>query len=328
MPLPLTPLENALLNNSDSTTVPIYAKSDIAKRDIQGEMQMDELSSSPDAYEKIDFRSPSPQDELLVPTDAKSNLTVANINTNAVQKDELSNELDGYVIENIEFEPSVKYLSVGKMAVAGDKLEAVTTDDQSEYYDFVQVQEILATATKSEAFAKPFSAHQISRLHDRGKHSGDTVTLTEQNTYDNTRSLNTENKQSDRPVLRRVNSSYVHMYKAKSMKSDSDVYTYEYSHHPYVQMCKRGIKCTGVPPRSIKRIGYQPTIHTNTDIIKEQDTYVNFSIIEKRNIFFPPRNKNCTKPMPKRRATFKPPLPPRNIPRPGCFLSAPSARPT
>ena len=125
-------------------------------------------------------------------------------------------------------------------------------------------------------------------------------------------------------------SSYIFMHKAtcSSSSNKSPLYTYDYVDHFYMQMLRR--RCSGVPPRNVKRVGYKPSIDISTysNAIKSHNaTYVNCSNINRQlqhgTTLLPPRQLHTNDE--KSDAMLIPP--PRNIPRPGCYLSAPPATP-
>ena len=346
MPVPPTPLESSLnqLVMSDSTA-PLPANGEDTRKDIYDHEQMDEYSSSSDGYEKIDFGPPdieNLQEESPVLTNTKSTEDTQKDTQGSVQEDTLSNDSDGYVIEQINFEPP----ATDKMQSPYLDLIATSneTDNSSGYYDWCEVKEIrrrLATApvvaaSKSGASVEHSQVHRINHLPDRdttcaarqSMDTDDTVALTRRNTIGDTRSLALDIKQ---PELQRTDSaisSYVQMHRVNNptLKEDSDISTYDYVDYGYVEMCKRRRRCSGVPPRRIKRIGYQPSIPVNVNPSKEPEVYVNFKTIEKHTISVPPR-ENHTRPTEKQHADYKPPMPLRNIPRPKYFLSAPPSVP-
>ena len=337
LPLPLTPLESSLVASSSAD-----ADGQVTEEDTQDYEQMNELSSSSDGYEKIDYEPPdiqNPQEQPLPFTHTTR--------YNAVQKDtqddvQGNEETEGYIIEQIDFGHPV----TDKMQSTQLASNAVVKDnDELEYYEWCEVKRLLkpvlvtsaaAATAKLNASVQFSSMHNINNSHDGNTMASqsmddydDTMTLTEKCTYDDTRSPTTA--MADIPEMRQISSTtsnYVCMYRVNgpSLKRDSDIYAYDYVYHSYIQMCRRRKRNTGVPPRSIKRSGYQPPIYVNINTTKEHETYVNFRTTERHTISLPPR-RNHNKPTPTRRANCKPPMPPRNIPRPGCYLSAPSAVP-
>ena len=341
-PLPHTPLQITL-----SASSLVDADGQVTEEDIRDHEQMNELSSSSDGYEKVDYGLPdiqNPQEEPLPLTHTASN--------NAVQKDTQDNvqgneETEGYVIKQIDFgHPVTDKMQSTHLDMTGATNAVVQDDDDElEYYEWCEVKRSFkpvlvasaaAATTKSDASVQFSSVHKISKSHDRNTMASqsiddDAVALNEQNMYDDTRSPTTEVKKSDIPEMRQIDSttsSYVRMYKVNDplSKRDSDIYAYDYVYHSYIQMCRRRKRNSGVPPRSIKRSGYQPSLYVNIHATKEHPTYVNFRTTEKHTISLPPR-ENRNRPTPKRRANYKPRMPPRNLPRPGCYLSAPSALP-
>ena len=330
MLLSSTPLESSSnsLIISDSSTMSIPGDSKVAKKDHE---QKNEFSSSPNEYNHPD--NGSPQDESLAFTDAKSDNTAMQKNIqDHMHEDEMSsddselyiNEGLGPVLHMVQ--EKSPYLEI----IAKDG-KAVGNYDNSEYYEWCEVRKLVTAHGPVAAATTKSGASAESQSHDWDTKGTDTDDTNEQSTYDDVRSLTTNNKQPSIPELRHVDSTtsnYVRMYKVKhsELKRDSDVYTYDCVCHSYIEMCRRRRRCTGVPPRRIKRIGYQPPIYTNITAIKENETYVNFRITEQHTISLPPR-ENHKRPTPKQRTNYKPPMPPRNIPRPRCYLNAPPAVP-
>ena len=341
-PLPHKPLQIAL-----SVPSSVVADGQVTKEDIHDHEQMNELSSSSDGYKKVDYGLSdiqNPQEEPLPLTHTTSN--------NAVQKDTQDNvqgnaETEGYIIEQIDFgHPVTDKMQSTHLDMTGATNAVVQDDDELEYYECCEVKRMFkpmpvasaaAATTKSDAAVQFSSVHKISKSHDRNTMANqsidddDTVALNEQSMYDDTKSPTTEVKTSDIPEMRRIDSttsSYVRMYKVNdpSLKRDSNIYACDYVYHSYIKMCRHRKRNSGVPPRRIERSWYQPSIYVNIDAIKEHPTYVNFRTTERHTIPLPPR-ENRNRPTPKQSVNYRPPMPPRNIPRPGCFLSAPSALP-
>ena len=340
-PLPRAPLQSSLLASSSAA-----ADSQVTDEDIHDYEQMDEFSSSSDGYEKIDYGLPdiqNLQEDLLLFTHTTSYNATQKDTQEHVQCDEPSTESEGYVIDQIDFgHPVTEKMQSTHHEVTGASNATVKDNDQ-EYYEWCEVRLLrkplpvasAAATQKSDASVQYSSSHKTRNSYEKNTtasqsvHNGDnTVALTGENLYDDTKSPTTEIKKLELRHTNSTTSCYVRMYKVNdpSSKRDSDIYTYDYVDHSFVQMCKCRKRCTGVPPRNIKRIGYEPSIYINIDTIKEHETYANFRTIESHTIPLPPR-ENRRRPIPKRRANYKPPMPPRNIPRPGCFLSAPSAVP-
>ena len=367
MPLPRTPLENSLLSESPSI-YPVPANSEIGKTNF------DELSSS-DVYEQIDFGSPNtenPQGKSLALTHTESNKlkSTQKDSQDHVEERELSvsDELEGYVIEHIDFTSSVTGKDT-QDSVQGDKesegyvieqidfehpvtgkmqspylqligTSSMTVEDNNEpkYYECCEQNPLpiapVAATTKSDASVQHFSAHQISKSHDRNIKSmdtNDTVALNEESTCNVTRRPTAEIEQSVVPEFRHTDSStsnYIYMYEVNdpSSKRDSNIYTYAYVCHSHIQMYKHRRRSTGVPPRRVKRTEHHPSIHADINPVKEHRTSNNFKITQKHTISLPPRGKPKM-PTPQQPTDYKPPIPPRNIPRPECYLSAPSAVP-
>ena len=144
-------------------------------------------------------------------------------------------------------------------------------------------------------------------------HIDATVALTGRNTCNDTRNLTLGIIKSELRCIDSTTKTYDHTYKLDSptLKKDSDIYPYDYVHYSYVEMYKHRRRSTGVPPRTVKHIGYQPSISVNVNPIKEHETYVNFKFIEEHAISVPPR-KNHAKPTPKWHTTYKPLIIPRN----------------
>ena len=305
----------------------VPSDNEIAKKDC--EQKKGSPASSPD--ECIRHDNENPQVESLSFADTKSDNTAIQENTeDHVHEDELSSDDSERYVEVNEF---LSHVPV-KTQETSPYLEIIATDreavDNSEWCEVRRLMTVCTPVTESATESGTSAQHSNTKTAD----AEDTVALTEQNIYDDVRRFPyTANKQTSIPELRCIDSTtsiYVRMHRAKNLaqKRDSDIYTYDYACHSYIEKCRRRRRCSGVPPRRIKRIGYQPPAYTDVTAVKGSDTYVNFRIIEQHyTISFPPR-ENRKKPTPRRRYTnYKPPMPPRNIPRPRCYLSAPSAVP-
>ena len=363
IPLPHTPLENSLHNLVISGSQ-LPADGQVTEESIHNYEQIDEQLSSSGGHKKINFGLPdieNPQKKSLALTHTKSKTAAQKDNQDSLQGDKFSDESEGYVIEKIDF----KHPVTSKMDKLSDESEGyvieqiefehpVTSkirspylkifatsdgtvsdddDDRSEYYEWCEVKQLqIAATTRSGAFVAHSGIHQISQLYDRDimarqcMDTSHTVALTGERTYSDSTGPTTKIKQSNISELRRIDSTtsdYIRMHKANNptIKGDSHVYMYDYVHHSCVQMCKHRRQCTGIPPRKSKHTECRPSIPIN---IKKHKSYANFEIIENHTIFLPPRG-NHNRPTPKRHTNYKPPMPPRNIPRPGCYLSAPSA---
>ena len=370
MPLPRTPLEKSLLSDS-SSVFPIHANGKDIETNFQDTEQMDELTS-PNMYEKIDFRTPDVKDSqeksLVIYTESNKFKGIQKDSSSYVKEDELSEDSEGYVIEHIDFGHPVTE-KVTQENVQGDKLsdesegyviEQINFDhpvtdkmqalylevtgasntmvkgsNEPEYYECCEVERLrtpsplalVASTSRSDASVQHSSAYQISDSFDgnsRTTQSMDTDgKIIAESTYNVPRSLTTQSSIPELHCIDSTSSSYIYMHEvdSPSLKQDSDTFTYDYVRHSYIQRCMHRRQYTGVPPRKVKRI-----VHENTNLIKEHITCVNFKSTEKHAIILPPRetHKRSTSQQP---TNYKPPVPPRNIPRPGCYLSAPSALP-
>ena len=337
MPLPHTPLERSLHNLviPDSSTAQLPADGQCTDENIHDYEQTDGNLYSMEECKKTDLGLPNP----------KSNRATWKDTQNYMQgDDQLSDETDGYVIEQIDFEPPLNGRKQSSyLKVTGADNESIC-DDRSEYYDWCEVKQLqklspippVAAANRSGARVGCSSIRQLYNRDVIPHHCMDishTEALTRERTWNEARSLTTEIEQSNIADLRCADSTisnYVCMYKKSNpkLKRDSHMYTYDYVRQPFVQLCKHRRRCTGVPPRRVKRTECQTSIRVNEkeNPFKEQKTCGNFKITENHSISLPPR-KNHNKPIPKRRSNYKPAMPARNIPRPGCYLSAPSALP-
>ena len=324
MPLPHTPLESSLHNlvKSGSSTTQLPADSQDTEENIYYEC--DEHFSSPSGC-KIDFES-------LTLTHSKSKRHTQKYTP--VQGSRSSGKSKGCAIEEIHFKATM----TTKVELPYIEMFAASngTIDDDDCYEWCGIQQLqkpspiatVATTTRPGVFESRghSSIHRISQLHDKDTKGRRSIGI------DHKGALRREKTYSDaRPELRHVDStasSIIHMHKVNnpSKKRDSHVYAYDYVHHSYVQMCRHRRRCIGVPPQGIKRTGYRPSIHVNTNPITEHNTYVNFKFTENYSISLPPRG-SPKMPAPQQPTDYRPPMPPRSIPRPGCFLSAPSAVP-
>lgn len=119
---------------------------------------------------------------------------------------------------------------------------------------------------------------------------------------------------------------YVFMHKAtcSSLKNSS----YDYIDQLYIELFKRKKHGIGVPPRNVKRTDYKPSTNISvcSNAMKPHVSYVNCSNLRQYGTtMLPPRQLQChgddldaTTPV----------TPPRNVPRPGCYLSGQPAIPT
>ena len=120
--------------------------------------------------------------------------------------------------------------------------------------------------------------------------------------------------------------NYILMHKVDSPTTKPlQMYAYDYVYHSYMEMCRRKLRQSGVPPRRIKREGHIPSVSVT---IENYVSYVNVARLHD-TAFLPPRgnNVNISTVFPKEQSDFHPVMPPRNISRNGCYLSAPSAIP-
>ena len=374
MPLPRTPLEKSLLSNS-SLVFPIHANGKAIETNFQDTEQMDELTS-PNMYEKIDFRAPDIKDSqeksLVIYTKSNKLKGTQKHNSSYVKEDELSEDSEGYVIEHIDFghpvtekdtqenvqddklsdesegyvieqinfdHPVTDKMQSLYLEVTGASNTMVKGNNEPEYYECCEVERprtpsplaLVASTSRSDASVQHSSAYQISDSLDgnsRAIQSTDTDgKIFAESTYNVPRSLTMQSSVPELHCIDSTSSSYIYMHEVNSpsLKEDSDTFTYDYVRHSYIQRCMHRRQYTGIPPRKVKR-----TVHENTNLIKEHKTCVNFKSTEKHAIILPPRgsHKRSTSQQP---INCKPPVPPRNtprnIPRPGYYLSAPSAVP-
>jgi len=125
--------------------------------------------------------------------------------------------------------------------------------------------------------------------------------------------------------------NYIFMHKVTcpSLKEGPQVYTYDYIDQLYIEMLRRKKYPSGIPPRNVKRTGYQPSVDISTyssAAKKMHVTYVNCSNINKLHgtTLLPPRECHADN---LDKSNVKVVTPSRNIPRLGCYLSAPPAKP-
>ena len=124
--------------------------------------------------------------------------------------------------------------------------------------------------------------------------------------------------------------NYVIMHKIKDRKLKIPSYAYDYVYHPYIQMFKRKLRQNGVPPRRVKREGYTPLASVGTSSIEMHVSYVNIKRLKDTTLLLPPRGidiPGVPTVSPEEHSHLEAVVLPRNLPRNGCYLSAPSAVP-
>ena len=340
MPLPLTPLEVVVLNDSTedlliSTPVTL---SDGAEGDTLGhknikngstdDVYTEEYSSSSDGYEKIDFElldevkkslSPFPStaesivatmEDVTINNSDGENCMMADKELNIInvsdtdQMNESATDIST-PLSTLEVKPAGKtVLSMADKRTANDNETAMCFDKDYVISDYefysMQIQQ------------------QASLTTDR---------------IDNVLSSNTpvylELKGLD-PAL----GDYIVMHRvdSQSQRKDSQVLAYDYVYHPYIKMCRQKLRQSGVPPRRVEREGYTPSVAINTTPVEKHVCYVNIenSLPINDTALLPPRanESDISKSSSEDQSDAEPTMPPRNISRPGCYLSAPSAIPT
>ena len=124
--------------------------------------------------------------------------------------------------------------------------------------------------------------------------------------------------------------NYILMHKVDGPHSKRalQTYTYDYVYHSYIEMCRRKLRQSGVPPRRVKREGHTPSVSVNASTMEKHVSYVNIKRLHITTLL-PPRRDNVeiTTDFPEEQSHGEPVMPPRNISRSGCYLSAPSATP-
>ena len=275
----------------------------------------------------------SPPDCAVTKKMAENMAVQRDIQDHVQYDDELSSDdTENYINNHIDFE-RLKPVLQDKVQEKSPYLEIIGTgnegvtiydDDRSEYYELCEVRKLVTihgpytAAVKSDAPVNHSSAtishHRDTKTVDADK----AAMLPEQGIFDDTRS-----EQTCLPKLRSIDSTssnYIRMYKANNPGSKRDSGS-------YIEMRRHRRRCTGVPPRRVTRIGNQPQTYVNITHFKENKNYVNCRIIEPHAISLPPR-ENCKKSTEiKECSNCQPQMPPRNIPRPRCYLSGPLAIP-
>ena len=367
MPLPRTPLEISLLFDSPSIyPVPansevgktnfqqldelpssdVYEQIDFGSPDIENPQEKslvlthtegNKLKGSQDRVEEGEILDES-EGYVIEHIDFGHSVTGKDTQDN-VEVDKPLDESQGYVIEQIDFgHPVTDKMQSPYLELTGTSNAIVEDDNEPKYYecceqDSLPIAPVAATA-KSVASVQHSSAHQISKLHDKNTRSmetDDTIALNGESTCNVARNPTAEIEQSIIPEFQRIDSNtskYIYMQRANdpSPKRDSHIYTYDYVCQSYIQKCKHRRRRTSVPPRWVKRTEFQTSIYTNINLLKEHRACNSFTVTEKHTISLPPRGNPKTS-TPQQPTNYKPPMPPRNIPRPGCYLSAPSAVP-
>lgn len=135
----------------------------------------------------------------------------------------------------------------------------------------------------------------------------------------------TASKHCEVSKLDSVMSDYIYMHKAtySPLMKGSQAYTYDYIDELYIEMLrhKNHRTSTGVPPRNVKRTGHKPSVDISTCSNAKNTHNINHNNLIKQygRTMLPPRQCHATD-LERSNVT-----PPRNIPRPGYYLSAPPA---
>ena len=322
-----TTLESSLhgLAISGPSTVQTPADSQDTEENIHEYELIDQHSPSLSRC-KVDFGLPanSQKESLMLTHTESKKSTQKHIQVQGIKPSDVA---EGRVLKQRNLElPTTAKMESTYIEMFGTS-RATVNDDSSEYCEVRQSHKLsLVATTRSGVFVGHSNVHRNGWLNDREAKAHRSMDT------DHTVALTGERTCSEaRPELLRIDSTtskVLHSYIVNNptKKGDSHIYAYDYLHHSFVQICKRRRRCTGVPPRGIRRIGYEPLIYETINPIKGHKTYVNFRFTENNTISLPPR-KNHKTPTAKQRTIHKSSMPPRNIPRPGCYLSAPSAVP-
>ena len=328
MPLPPTPLDAVSTGNlkndlptSPSAPVEVEANT-LANKDknisngTTDDAHVEEYSSSSDGYERIDFLDfPEKQWSPFPSTTNDTAATdVAPITTT-----------DGGSRSTTDTE-----INSNKQADM-DQITASATSTSTNDLPSSTLEVIPASATKLLPTADTDAAkdHETTDCLDKD------YVISDYEFYSMKKQRPTTYSNADVPVyleLKCLNpdlGNYILMHKVDSPNSTRalQTYAYDYVYHSYIKMCRRKLRQSGVPPRRVKREGYTPSVSVDSNVI-EYVSYVNVTRSHDTNLL-PPRSNdvNISSAFPEEQSDLHPVMPPRNISRNGCYLSAPSAIP-
>ena len=301
---PLNPQEELLSNSGTATTADSKAATSI------------------DDGERTVVAFDNTQDNKEIYTAGNNDVKASNVSVNDGSSDKSPasdtktttcwDEDEGYVISNQEF-----FKGLGQMQqTSTDYLTIISTDTglSSLCLNHTEEQHCKQQGVQSDMKGKvDIDSPQVENIYDR--------IISEYVVYAG-QSTVSEQYKSSKPdsFMRRM-----------SARNGSQIHTYDYIDRLYLKRLRLKKHCSGVPPRKVKREGYKPLVGISacSNATKTHHaTYVNCSNIQRRQYgttLLPPRQGH-TDSMDKTDLTPK--APPRSIPRPGHYLSSPSAVPT
>ena len=322
MLLPPAPLDAVTTSNSKNnlptSIAPVEVEGNISSEDknmnngTTDDTRLEEYSSSSDDYERIDLLN-FPENQWS-PLPSATNDTAATVNV-------VLTTADGENCITTDTE-----INGNKQADTGQNVASVTSTNSlpSSTLEVTPAsatinEELLPTADTDAA-----KDHETAICLDTDYVTSDYSMQKQQQT-----SITTDSNagMSELKCFNPDIGNYILMHKVDSPTSTRPLqtYAYDYVYHSHIKMCRRKLRQSGVPPRRVKREGHTPSVSVNSNTIENYVSYVNVARLHDTT-FLPPRGNDVTV-FPKEQSDFHPVMPPRNISRNGCHLSAPSAIP-
>lgn len=321
MPLPPTPLDVVVAN--DIQTLASAKGGDTSedkmKEGSTDDMPIEECTSSSDENKRIDFglheKSPS---ELPLSTTNSMAATVdgvTTVNSNGENRVTTNKELrHNEQLENVQNNAPVTVSSSTLTTIEIVPVSTTVSNNKGAAID-----NATTICSDEDYVISDYEFYSMQKQRQKSLITGK-VSTNDVSEYLELKCLN--------PAL----GNYVIMHRVDhpSLKTDSQAYAYDYIYHSYVEMCKCKLRQSGVPPRKVKRVGYTPSVSIDTDVENRHATYVNIKELHGATLLPPPRAHHASdvdipKSLPEQQSDFK--VPPRNISRPKCYLSAPPAIP-
>ena len=334
MPLPPTPLDAVASSDSKKTlafaTLPVEVEgSTVASEDKNlnngstDDTHIEEYSSSSDGYERIDLLDfPEKQ---WPPLPSTTNDTAATV-TVAITTP------DGESCITIDTE-----INDNKQADTDQKVASATNTSTNDLPS--SALEVMLASTSINEELLPIADTEASKDHETTICLDEDYVISDYEFYSMQKqqqtSLTTDG--TGKPVyleLKCLNpelGNYILMHKVDSPNSRRPFqkYAYDYVYHSYIEMCRRKLRQSGVPPRRVKREGYTPSASVSINTVENYVSYVNITRLHDTTLLPPRGNNDVDIPtvFPEEQSDHHPVMPPRNISRNGCYLSAPSAIP-
>ena len=333
IPLPPTPLDATVSNTNSkeglkaaASLCPAEIKSDddisedkVVKKDSTDEKCTEGYSSSSDGYKRIDFRSHA-LDEKSSSTQEPSITNDVTMMVDDVTTTESNNKED--CMTNEEIRQADNDQNDGSLLPPSTKIEIVPTLDP-DLGSYIFMHEAgLKTDSQAYEIMPTITTESLPNTDRRATVDNEPTTCMQKQQQTSSIICSTSKKLSNASEYLKLKcldpdlGSYIFMHKAGT---DSQAYAYDYIYHSYIKTYRCKLHQSGVPPRKVKREGYTPIVTAMAHV-----SYINIESLKLQTTpLLPPRNNN-SKPH-EQQSNLKLVMPPRNISRPGCYLSAPSA---